>query len=147
MGCLIVLNKLQLLDDLVDLDHFSPKRKSGGDSEGYGGTFQRIMDWIMFEDKQVIEKTKKTIRECKIPELLKGSVRFDIVSIKYWLNALILGSKHWKDDFNIITARFCLNLMTKLILYNKDRVSLFWDIVFQHFQDLLQSNEPRLVNR
>ncbi len=96
------------------------------------------------EEQEAIKAASSCIEECHLEQLLQETKFLIIDSLNELLKALIYTCQISPDSPKLDrdAAVFCLELLIKVILQNRDRVNIFWPIVRLQFDSiLLHANE------
>lgn len=91
------------------------------------------------EEQESIKVATVCIEECHLEQLLQETKFLIIDSLNELLKALIYGCQTFPDSQKLDqdAAVFCLELLVKVVLQNRDRVSVFWSTVRHHFCSIL----------
>ncbi|CAF3532835.1 unnamed protein product [Rotaria sp. Silwood1] len=103
---------------------------------------------VTFEEQEAIKIATACIEECHLEQLLQETKFLIIDSLNEFLKALIYGCQISPDSqkFDQDAAVFCLELLVKVILQNRDRVTLFWSTVrHQFYLILVNANEKSFL--
>lgn len=92
-----------------------------------------------FEEQEAIKVATACIEECHLEQLLQETKFLIIDSLNEFLKALIYGCQLSSDSQKLDqdAAVFCLELLVKVVLQNRDRVTLFWSTVRHQFYSIL----------
>jgi brefeldin A-resistance guanine nucleotide exchange factor 1 len=96
------------------------------------------------EEQEAIKAASLCIEECHLEQLLQETKFLIIDSLNELLKALIYTCQISPDSSKLDrdAAVFCLELLVKVVLQNRDRVTIFWPIVRLQFDSiLLHANE------
>jgi brefeldin A-resistance guanine nucleotide exchange factor 1 len=160
--CLIRLHSLDVLPTLTEIEdifHVKPSKirvqqripePSIGRllSEGYNllfGSEQTPKSESAHQSEPKEQKYRQRVRtalqECAFKELIQSSKYLKQESLTYLIKALILGCSPNKSSkkFDEVTATFCLDILSYICLLNDYRLSTFWPLVSEHFEQLLSS--------
>ena len=88
------------------------------------------------------------IEECHLEQLLQETKFLFIDSLNELLKALLFGCQISPNaqKFDQDAAVFCLELLIKIILQNRDRITLFWSTVRHHFYTIIvNANEKSFL--
>jgi brefeldin A-resistance guanine nucleotide exchange factor 1 len=91
------------------------------------------------EEQEAIKVASSCIEECHLEQLLQETKFLIIDSLNELLKALIYGCQISPDSPKLDqdTAVFCLELLIKVVLQNRDRVTIFWSTIRQQFYLIL----------
>jgi brefeldin A-resistance guanine nucleotide exchange factor 1 len=91
------------------------------------------------EEQEAIKVATTCIEECHLEQLLQETKFLIIDSLNEFLKALICGSQISPDSQKLDqdAAVFCLELLVKVVLQNRDRVTIFWSTVRNQFYSIL----------
>ncbi|CAF0759689.1 unnamed protein product [Adineta steineri] len=91
------------------------------------------------EEQEAIKVATACIEECHLEQLLQETKFLIIDSLNEFLKALIYGCQISPDSQKLDqdAAVFCLELLVKVVLQNRDRVTLFWSTVRHQFYSIL----------
>ncbi len=91
------------------------------------------------EEQEAIKIATACIEECHLEQLLQETKFLIIDSLNELLKALIYGCQISPDSQKLDqdAAVFCLELLVKVVLQNRDRVTLFWSSVRHQFYSIL----------
>ncbi|CAF2709471.1 unnamed protein product [Rotaria sp. Silwood2] len=94
---------------------------------------------VTFEEQEAIKIATACIEECHLEQLLQETKFLIIDSLNELLKALVYGCQISPDSqkFDQDAAVFCLELLVKVVLQNRDRVTLFWPTVRHQFYSIL----------
>ena len=97
------------------------------------------------EEQEAIKVASACIEECHIEQLLQETKFLIIDSLNELLKALIYGCQIPPDAQKLDedAAVFCLELLVKVVLQNRDRVTTFWPTVRQQFYSILINANER----
>ncbi|CAF2138284.1 unnamed protein product [Rotaria magnacalcarata] len=92
-----------------------------------------------FEEQEAMKVATACIDECHLEQLLQETKFLIIDSLNEFLKALIYGCQISSDSQKLDqdAAVFCLELLVKVVLQNRDRVTLFWPTVRNQFYSIL----------
>ncbi|CAF3875585.1 unnamed protein product [Rotaria sp. Silwood2] len=91
------------------------------------------------EEQEAIKVASSCIEECHLEQLLQETKFLIIDSLNELLKALIYGCQIFPDSQKLDqdAAVFCLELLVKVVLQNRDRVTIFWPTVRHQFYSIL----------
>lgn len=91
------------------------------------------------EEQEAMKIATACIEECHLEQLLQETKFLIIDSLNELLKALIYGCQISPDSQKLDqdAAVFCLELLVKVVLQNRDRVTLFWPTVRHQFYSIL----------
>lgn len=94
---------------------------------------------ISFEEQEAIKVATSSIEECHLEQLLQETKFLVLDSLNELLRALISGCQLSRETlkFDQDSSVFCLELLIKIVLQNRDRVTLFWPSVRQQLYTIL----------
>ena len=94
---------------------------------------------ITNEEQEAIKIASTCIEECHLEQLLQETKFLIIDSLNELLKALIYSSQIFPDSQKADrdAAVFCLELLVKVVLQNRDRVTSFWSTIRHHFYSIL----------
>jgi brefeldin A-resistance guanine nucleotide exchange factor 1 len=96
------------------------------------------------EEQEAIKVATACIEECHLEQLLQETKFLIIDSLNELLKALIYACQISPDSQKLDqdAAVFCLELLVKVVLQNRDRVTIFWSTVrHQFYSILINANE------
>ena len=99
---------------------------------------------ITLEEQEAIRIATSSIEECHLEQLLQETKFLILDSLNELLKALINGCPTVPESQKVDqdAAVFCLELLVKVVLQNRDRVTLFWPTVrHQFYAILVNANE------
>ncbi|CAM4905012.1 unnamed protein product [Rotaria socialis] len=164
LECIIHLYKAKLLPSvLVEVEDFldptgritlikeqvaeAPKTDTGLFSSlafllGGGGSNESTLSsgkQPTIEEQEAIKVASACIEECHLEQLLQETKFLIIDSLNEFLKALIYGCQMFPDSQKLDqdAAVFCLELLVKVVLQNRDRVTIFWPTVRHQFYSIL----------
>ncbi|BES91822.1 Sec7 domain [Nesidiocoris tenuis] len=136
--------KISLVREEIQLN---PKIETGIFSSLYSymllGTEQNTQKGPSPEDLEAIRLAQNCIRECHLEQLITESKFLRLDSLQHYVKALIaasygpeghvsLGSSYSED-----TAVFFLELLLKVVVQNRDRITTMWSDIREHIYTLL----------
>ncbi|CAH1405648.1 unnamed protein product [Nezara viridula] len=136
--------KISLIREDIQL---SPKTETGILSSLYSyialGAETNTQKGPSVEDQEAIKVAQNCIRECHLEQLITESKFLRIDSLQHFVKALVtasygpeghvsLGTSYSED-----TAVFFLELLLKVVIQNRDRISSIWCSVKEHIYTLL----------
>ncbi|CAF1390661.1 unnamed protein product [Adineta ricciae] len=91
------------------------------------------------EEQEAIKVATTCIEECHLEQLLQETKFLIIDSLNELLKALLYGCQIGPESQKLDqdAAVFCLELLVKVVLQNRDRVTLFWPTVRHQFYSIL----------
>ncbi|CAF3886360.1 unnamed protein product [Adineta steineri] len=91
------------------------------------------------EEQEAIKVASTCIEECHLEQLLQETKFLIIDSLNELIKALIYASQISSDSSKIEqdSAVFCLELLVKVVLQNRDRVTIFWSTIRHQFYSIL----------
>ncbi|UJR29178.1 hypothetical protein I4U23_010392 [Adineta vaga] len=91
------------------------------------------------EEQEAIKVATACIEECHLEQLLQETKFLIIDSLNELLKALLYGCQIAPDSQKLDqdAAVFCLELLVKVVLQNRDRVTLFWSTIRHQFYSIL----------
>ncbi|CAF1184629.1 unnamed protein product, partial [Didymodactylos carnosus] len=95
------------------------------------------------EEQEAIKVAQSCIEECHLEQLLQETKFLIIDSLNELIKALIYGCQGPEQlagsdiKFDQDSAVFCLELLVKVVLQNRDRVTLIWTTVRHQFYSIL----------
>ena len=91
------------------------------------------------EEQEAIKLASSCIEECHIEQILQETKFLFIDSLNELLKALIYAFQTTPDTQNADqdTAVFALELLVKVVIQNRDRVTTFWPIIRNQFCSIL----------
>ncbi|CAF3574167.1 unnamed protein product [Rotaria sordida] len=91
------------------------------------------------EEQEAIKVASTCIEECHLEQLLQETKFLIIDSLNELLKALIYGCQIFPDSQKLDqdAAVFCLELLVKVVLQNRDRVTIFWPTARHQFYSTL----------
>ncbi|KAI3961534.1 hypothetical protein MKX01_001270 [Papaver californicum] len=121
-------------------------------SSGFMGRFSQLLS--LDTEQQSLEPTEEeleaqrrahqTIEKCQVSTIFTDSMFLQSDSLLQLVQALIWvsgpsqkGKKGSPEDED--TSIFCLELLTTITLYNRDRIVLLWPGVYEHIAGIVQS--------
>ena len=92
-----------------------------------------------FEEQEAIKVATAAIEECHLEQLLQESKFLILDSLNEFFKALIYGCQTTSDSQKLDhdAAVFCLELLVKVVLQNRDRVTSFWSTIRNQFYSIL----------
>lgn len=92
-----------------------------------------------FEEQEAMKVATATIDECHLEQLFQETKFLILDSLNEFLKALIYGCQLTSDSQKAEqdAAVFCLELLIKVVLQNRDRVTLFWSTIRNQFYSIL----------
>jgi golgi-specific brefeldin A-resistance guanine nucleotide exchange factor 1 len=91
------------------------------------------------EEQEAIKVATSCIEECHLEQLLQETKFLILDSLNELLKALTYGCQIAADSHKLDqdAAVFCLELLVKVVLQNRDRVTLFWSTIRHQFYSIL----------
>ena len=156
--CILSLNEMELLGNLVDGEPFEGRKKvavkpkiNNGQSSGllsfipgwWGGGSEPVEEEVDPEELEAESRAKQAISQCPIRAVIEGTGKLQSDSLVYLIKALIIDSSTGPNPGNMTAASeadasFCLELLTKIVLLNSERINFVWVLVADHFANIVQ---------
>jgi brefeldin A-resistance guanine nucleotide exchange factor 1 len=97
------------------------------------------------EEQEAIKVASTCIEECHLEQLFQETKFLIIDSLNELLKALIYACQISPDSQKLDqdAAVFCLELLVKVVLQNRDRVTIFWSTVRHQFYSILVNTNEK----